>query len=146
MFAMRRLVSAAVLLVIAYVPISAQGPKKAPSTVRASCDRDTALYKVGETAKFFIQTTMDGEAAYRLSEDGFKTIKQGNISLGKGRTYSLEGTLGAPGFLLLQMDLTVDGKRQTAFASAGFDPTKIAPTAKMPDDFDAFWDVGKKEL
>jgi cephalosporin-C deacetylase-like acetyl esterase len=143
---MRRFVPAALLFLIASVPTSAQGPKKAPPAIRISCDRDAALYKLGETAKFFIQTAADGEAAYRLSEDGFKTVKQGKISLTKGKTYSLEGTLEAPGFLLLQVDHTGDGKKQTAYAAAGFDPTKIAPTAKMPDDFDAFWEAGKNEL
>src|SRR5262249_30771927 len=30
--------------------------------------------------------------------------------------------------------------------AAAFDPTKIEPTAKMPSDFDDFWEAGKKEL
>ena len=47
-----------------------------------------------------------------------------------------------PGFLQLRVTL---GK-VNALAAAAFEPTKIAPTTKMPADFDSFWDAQKKEL
>src|SRR5207248_1808832 len=47
-----------------------------------------------------------------------------------------------PGFV--QMRVTA-GKQQV-LAAAAFEPTKIEPTAKMPADFDAFWNAGKQEL
>src|SRR5262249_9179563 len=62
--------------------------------------------------------------------------------LEKGKTTELAGTLKAPGFLQLTVQL---GKSKT-IAAAAFDPTSIEPTAKMPADFDAFWEAGKKEL
>jgi cephalosporin-C deacetylase len=56
--------------------------------------------------------------------------------------YGLTGALNKPGFLQLRLD---QGNNR-AFAAAAFDPTKIEPTAKMPADFDAFWETGKQEL
>jgi hypothetical protein len=31
-------------------------------------------------------------------------------------------------------------------ATAGFAPSEIKPTVILPSDFDAFWDINKKEL
>src|SRR5262249_15364016 len=36
--------------------------------------------------------------------------------------------------------------KQVALTAVGFDPTQIEPTAKTPDDFDAFWAASRKEL
>jgi len=108
----------------------------------ARCERADAIYPVGAKAKFVISSTISGEATYRLSEDGVKTISEGKINFKAGEGYSLSGTLDKPGFLQLKV---TQGKNQV-LAAAAFDPTKIEPTAKMPSDFDAFWEAGKKEL
>ena len=140
----RRLTAAWVALVVVTLlshVTRAQAPKKA-TPVQASCTRPDALYKVGEPATFKVESEVDGEAAYRLSEDGFKTLKEGKLKLEKGKAAELSGTLDKPGFLQLKVTLAKD----EALAAAGFEPAKIAPTAKMPADFDSFWDAQKKEL
>jgi cephalosporin-C deacetylase len=108
----------------------------------ARCDRDDAIYKAGDKAKFLLTSTTAGEATYRLSADGLGTIKEGKFQFVAGEVYGLTGTLAHPGFLQLRVK---QGKNE-AVAAAAFDPTKIEPTAKMPADFDAFWEMGKKEL
>jgi cephalosporin-C deacetylase len=105
----------------------------------ARCDRDDAIYHVGERAKFVLTSPTPLEAAYRLTNDGFGTVSEGKVTLEPGKSYSLTGTLDKPGFLQLRVN-------KKAVAAAAFDPTKIEPTAKMPSDFDAFWEAGKKEL
>lgn len=135
----------AILLGVAhFLPgLSAQDTKDKPAPpLQARCDRADATYKVGAMAKFLITSASDGEGIYKLSEDGFTPVSEGKITFKAGEVYSLAGTLAKPGFLQLRVIL---GKNQVV-AAAAFDPTKIEPTAKMPDDFDAFWEAGKKEL
>jgi cephalosporin-C deacetylase len=120
--------------------VQAQAPKK--PAFQAACNRPDALYKVGEPVTFKVESEVDGEAAYRLSEDGFKTVKEGKLTLEKGKAVEVVGKLDKPGFLQLRVTL---GKEEV-LAAAGFEPTKIVPTTKMPADFDSFWDTQKKEL
>src|SRR5262245_59212243 len=61
------------------------------AALRAACDRAEAIYKVGESVAFQIQSELDGEANYRLSEDGHKTIKTGKITLHKGEKATVNG-------------------------------------------------------
>ncbi len=136
----RSFVTAAVLTLACVSTGPAQAPKK--TVVQAASNRPDALFKIGETATFKIESEVDGEATYRLSEDGFKTLKEGKLTLVKGKPAELTGTLDKPGFLQLRVTL---GKEET-LAAAAFEPTKIAPTTKMPADFDSFWDAQKKEL
>src|SRR5947209_6221468 len=111
-----------------------QAPKKV-APIEASCTRADAVFKLGEKATFKIDSEVDGEAAYRLSEDGFMTVGEGTLKLEKGKTAEVTGTLSKPGFLQLRVTLGKD----EALAAAGFEPTKIEPTTKLPADFDAFW-------
>jgi cephalosporin-C deacetylase-like acetyl esterase len=138
---MKRAWSALFPVALLLVLGSSARSQKGPATLTARCDRAEAIYKSGESATFTIEGLEDEAATYRLSEDGAKTVAEGKLTPEKGKA-TLRGTLKKPGFLLLHVR---QGKRQ-ALASAAFDPTKIEPTAKMPDDFDAFWDAGKKEL
>src|SRR5262249_41606614 len=93
-------------------PASIQKP--APP-LKAACDRPDAVYKAGEKAVFHIESTVDGDATYRLSDDGFKTLKEGKLALRKGEMASLSGTLDKPGFLQLRVTL---GKNQALAAAA----------------------------
>lgn len=129
-----------VVLAAFFLQATAQTPKK--SALQVGCGRADALFKLGETATFQVESDVDGEAAYRISEDGFKTVKEGKLTLTKGKPAEVAGTLDKPGFLQLRVTLGKDD----ALAAAAFAPTDIAPTAKMPADFDAFWDEQKKAL
>src|SRR5438105_2567608 len=101
----------------------AQGPKdakKEPPPLVARCERDSAIYAVGEKAKFLITGTISGEAVYRLSNDGVGVIREGKIQFKPGMGYSLTESLAQPGFLQLRVE---QGKNR-ALAAAAFDPTK----------------------
>jgi cephalosporin-C deacetylase-like acetyl esterase len=121
--------------------VGAQDKKDLPP-LRAMCTRDDGLFKVGEDAVFRIESDSDGEVSYRLSEDGFKTLKEGTLKVEKGKPAELTSSLDKPGFLQLRVTL---GK-QEALAAAAFEPTRIKPASEPPADFDEFWTAQKKEL
>jgi cephalosporin-C deacetylase-like acetyl esterase len=135
-----RLLTITGLLLIGLAFVPAQEVKKTP--LRAACTSAEGVFKAGEMATFQVESDTDGEATYRLSEDGFKTVKEGKLTLEKGKPAEIKGSLAKPGFLQLRVNLGKD----EALAAAAFDPIKIEPTAKMPADFDDFWDAQKKEL
>src|SRR5262249_28112920 len=134
------LITAVILGLSGSPTVQAQTPKK--SAIQAACTRPDAVFKVGESATFKVESEVEGEATYRLTEDGFKTLKEGKLTLEKGKPVEVSGTLDKPGFLQFRVTL---GKEDT-LAAAAFEPTKIAPTTKMPAGFDSFWDAQKKEL
>lgn len=136
----RNLVVTGVLGLACIATLHAQAPKK--TAIQVTCTRDSALFQVGETAVFKIESQVDAEVAFRLTEDGFKTVKEGQLKLEKGKPTEITGTLEIPGFLQLRVSL---GKEQV-LAAAAFAPTQIPPTTKMPAEFDSFWDAQKKEL
>jgi cephalosporin-C deacetylase len=121
---------------------SAANLQKDPPAIKLHCDREDAIYKVGEKVTFVLETTIDGQGEYELSEDGFKTIDKTGIKVVKGGSSKFSATLSKPGFL--QMRVTIG--KQTVRAAGAVDPTRIEPTAKMPADFDAFWQANLKEL
>jgi cephalosporin-C deacetylase-like acetyl esterase len=110
--------------------------------IHVICVREDAHYKVGETALFLVESAVTAEASYRVSEDGYKTIKEGKLKLDREKLAEVAVTLETPGFLQLRVSVGKD----EAVAAAAFEPTEIEPTTEMPDDFDEFWDAQKKEL
>ena len=136
-----RAIALAIALLFATRHSSVAQQKDSPR-LKVTCERPDAIYRVGESANFKIEALEDVEFAWVASKDGFKTVNKGDGKLSKGSPLGIGIKLNEPGFV--QMRVT-SGKQQY-LAAAAFDPTKIEPTAKMPDDFDAFWDAGKKEL
>jgi cephalosporin-C deacetylase len=117
-----------------------------PVTITAVADREDALYSVGETARFTIEATTDGQpidgrVVCRFSKDGVAPLSEQTIVLKDGKGV-VEGRLNEPGFLQLRAGI---GKA-TAMAAAGFDPLKLEPSMPVPDDFDHFWTAQKRAL
>jgi cephalosporin-C deacetylase-like acetyl esterase len=136
---MRRL-PIVVFAVVLAIPVAARA--EARPALEATCDRADALYHQGDKVTFRIVSLAAGEAAYRLSEDGHKTVKTGKLTLEADKPAELTASLDKPGFLQLRVSMG----RTSAIAAAAIDPTRIQPTAIMPNDFDRFWEAGKKEL
>ncbi len=133
-------------------PLLAQQKPAMPApniAVKAVTDHADALYKVGETATFEITASshyaslVPKEVVCHFSKDGVDARPAQKISLQNGKG-TITGSLDEPGFLLLRV--TIPNQKQTALASAGFDPQKITPSLPIPDDFDAFWTQQKKAL
>src|SRR5262245_40915389 len=120
----RRLCCAALLL-LAPTFASGQQPK---SGLQAFTGKPEAIYKSGEKVTIKVTSAEDGEATYRITEDGHRVISEGKLKLTKGGAAAVEASLPHPGFLLLQVQMN----KKVAFAAAAIDPTKIQPTARMP--------------
>ena len=55
------------------------------------------------------------------------------------------GTLKYPGFMDLNLKITLNGKEYKHHIKIGFDPEKLTAYTKMPSDFDSFWEDAKEE-
>lgn len=101
-------------------------------------------YKVNETAKITVQVfkygnllenvTVDYEAGPEMLPD----IKKEGVILKNGQL-ELSGTMKVPGFYRIRLWAVVEGRRYEGLATAAFEPEKIVPTVKDPEDFDTFW-------
>ncbi len=110
------------------------------------------VYQQGETVKFAVTVVKDENILQNVKikyEVGPERMPPNQIdsALLKDGTFIIEGgTLKSPGFLRCIVYAEVDGKRYRGLATAGFDPGKIQPAAKVPDDFSQFWDQAKSDL
>ena len=151
----RRLLPGLVFLLSAIPPATSQAQKAAgPYAVRVVTDRQEAVYKSGETAKFLVSVTHGGRpvtagrVSYIVNDfiPGNRPFPKGNLKL-SGQPATIKATLSRPGFLLCRVSfLTPDNKRLQASAGAGFSPLSIQPSLPVPDDFDAFWKQEKQKL
>mgnify|MGYP001292002289 CR=1 FL=1 len=121
----------------------AQQPTAKTLTLKAFTDRAEAIYKVGETAIFSIESsdTSLAKVTAMLSEDGWKPQAPQSVPLTGGKG-SLSIKVTKPGFTLLRI---VAGQA-SAMASAACDPGNIKPSMPMPEDFDSFWSSQKAAL
>jgi cephalosporin-C deacetylase len=126
--------------------------KLQPNTfIKVTTDHSDAIYKIGEKAVFTI--SLDAKAPVAVSElpwaltlDGAKVLGQGNATLQSG-TATVEGTLDQPGVLQLKVTPKDDlDKLGIGMAAVAYDPYKIEATAKLPADFQEFWNAQKAEL
>ena len=101
-------------------------------------------YKVNETAEFTVQVFKFGNLLenvivdYVAGPEMLPDIKKEGVILKKGRL-ELSGTMKVPGFYRIRLLAVVEGRRYEGLATATFEPEKIGPTVKDPEDFDTFW-------
>lgn len=115
-------------------------------------DRPDALYKTGETAKFLISVTKNGEpvvgeqVSYTVDNfiGGASGFPKGTLTLGD-QPAEVEVTSDKPVFLrcVVKAGAPVN---QTKIAGAGFSPEEIKLSQPVPADFDQFWADQKQQL
>lgn len=119
--------------------------------VAVSLDRESGVYRVGETVTWTIAVTSDGQPAtgeiqYWVRSGGLVDVDSGKAALTAGQA-TVTGQRDDPGTLLLTAryqpaaDQKADG-----LGGAVFDYEKIQPSAPEPADFDAFWQAKLAEL
>jgi cephalosporin-C deacetylase-like acetyl esterase len=112
--------------------------------VIVSPDHKDWTYKLNEKAKFSVQVLKYGNLVenvaidYETGPEALPDVRKEAVILKDGIT-ELSGTMKVPGFFRVRVWAVVDGKRYEGLATAGFEPEKIQPTVKDPDDFDTFW-------
>ena len=120
-------------------------PKKTLVEVLVSPETADWQYRCGQEAKFEVLVQKAGvplenaQIYYEISEDMQEPLKKEDLTLKDGRVKIKVGTMKKPGFLRLRVWATHEDVRYYGVATAGFDIDKIQPTAKLPEDFDAFW-------
>lgn len=120
-------------------------PKSSKIKVMITPNSEAWNYKLGENVKFDVLITANNiplkntEIVFELSYDMMKPFKSEKMILKEGKTQISAGTMRTPGFLRCRVFVTNDGNKYEGRATAGFEPEKIQPTAKMPDDFNEFW-------
>ncbi len=123
-----------------------------PNTwIKAETDHADAIYKCGEKAVFRViladkAPSVPAELVWSLTLDGAKVLGQGTVTLKDG-SVTVEGTLAQPGVLQFKVTPTANVEALgIGMAGAAFEPFHIAPTAKLPADFESFWTAQKAEL
>jgi len=133
------------LMLLAGISISVMSqPAISLIKVIVSPDHKDWTYKVNETARFSVQVLKYGNPVenvtidYETGPETLPDIKKEGVVLKNGKT-EFSGTMKVPGFYRVRVWAVVDGKKYEGLATAGFEPEKIQPTVKDPDDFDSFW-------
>ncbi|MXN90853.1 prolyl oligopeptidase family serine peptidase [Flavobacterium sp. Sd200] len=108
------------------------------------------VYKVNEEAKVTIQfyrygIPQDIEIKYSIGPELLKATKEGKIKLVKGKAELSLGTLNKPGFVDCRLTAEIEGQQYKHHVKVGFDPEKIEPYTKYPNDFNEFWSKAKEE-
>ncbi len=154
---MRRTITFITALVVTSLAVmrAAEVPKPKPvnpnTWIKAETDHAGAIYQCGEKAMFRVSLadnapSVPAELAWSLTLDGAKVLQQGTVTLKDGAA-TVEGTLDRPGVLQFKVTPTVNADALgIGMAGAAFEPYHIAPTAKLPADFEAFWTAQKAEL
>jgi cephalosporin-C deacetylase len=107
-------------------------------------DHKDWTYKVNEQAKFSVEVLKYGNLVdnvtidYETGPEALPDVKKEGVVLKNGKT-EFSGTMKNPGFYRVRVWAVVDGRRYEGLATAGFEPEKIQPTVKNPDDFENFW-------
>lgn len=146
------------LLAVALAPAWGAFAAEAPVTLRMHVDRETAVYACGENARITVtaerngQPVDAGEVTVRLIRDFRAEAGELTLKLDAGRAEFVR-TLDEPGFLVAQARHgPAIADKPSVYAlpdpklAVAFSPERIQPALKEPDDFDAFWEAGRRSL
>jgi cephalosporin-C deacetylase-like acetyl esterase len=124
----------------------------ADTTVLVSPDVESGLYDPGKPATWTIEVKSGGDhgkgkVSYVVRPGGAGESAKGELDLQDGKA-QVSATRETPGTLLLEVKYRPEGadKDIVARGGAAFAPDKVAPSAPVPDDFDAFWKEKIAEL
>ena len=133
------------------IQVQAQ-PKRELVQVIVTPDQSNWTYKTGERAEFSISVLKNNvpvegiEIKYRIQPEKMEIWDEGTLVLKGGAAKIKTKKFGKAGFLRCHASVDIDGKTYSSYATAGFSPDKIEPTTTLPEDFETFWENGKKEL
>jgi len=122
-------------------------------SLEISADRESAIYKVNETATLSLlvkdaqgAVAKEGKLTVELNNFGPLKISNQVFDLADANPVRVSGTLKVPGFMLCEAKAHVDGKNATTYFGAAYSPEQIKPGSKRPVDFDQFWDAAVRKL
>jgi cephalosporin-C deacetylase-like acetyl esterase len=106
-------------------------------------------YRIGETADFEISVIRnsvrlkDIVVQYEYGPERLDPIQQGTLVLSSGVASLRVPGMRTAGFQTVTATVTVDGETYSNYVTIGYEPNKVEPTVKLPNDFKEFWDDEK---
>src|SRR5919202_5188065 len=125
------------LLFLSFLKLYAQPVEQFIKVVVAP-DHTNWEYKLGEPVKFTISVLQNGNllkntpVRYELGPERMQPTKKDSLAVASGTLTVESAGMQTPGFLRLIAYAYVNGKPYRGLATAGFEPTKINPTAALP--------------
>ncbi len=130
------------LLMLAWLLLFAGGA--AEVVIKAVPDQASGVYEPGAKATWSIEAKSGtepaaGKLSYVVKKGGLGELAKGEVDLVDGKA-QVSASRAEPGTLLLELrHKAAGGKEVVGLGGAVFAPEKIAASAPVPDDFDAFW-------
>jgi len=126
-------------------------PSQALYEVVVSPNHADWTYKVGEEAEFELSVLHNRVPVnnivleYEYGPEKMPVIKKESVSIKNSRGKIKVPGMKQPGFQMVSVKYTINGRTYSANANIGYDPDKIKPTQTMPTDFVEFWDKAKAD-
>ncbi|MGD9929522.1 MAG: acetylxylan esterase [Mangrovibacterium sp.] len=114
-------------------------------------DHANWLYQLNEEAKIAVSLYEYGilqdnlEIYYSIGPEMMPSEKNGTAKLKNGQAIISMGTMPEPGFKDCQLKVSLHGVEYKHHIKVGFEPEKLAPYTKFPDDFVNFWEKAKED-
>ncbi|HEX2640528.1 MAG TPA: acetylxylan esterase, partial [Pyrinomonadaceae bacterium] len=120
--------------------------------VRVVPDKSDWTYELNQPARFHLSVTLDGHEVqglplkYACGAEAMPPTIEKSVTTSQQPLTVDAGTMKDPGFLRCVATVVKGGRTYRGLGTAGFRPDLIKPTTDSPEDFDAFWEEGKREL
>jgi len=114
-------------------------------------DKKDWLYQLGEDATITVSLYQYGmlqdemDITYAVGPELMPYDNTGTVRLKDGVARITLGTMSEPGFRDCTMSVTIDGIKSEHHIKVGFEPNKLKPYTRFPDDFREFWTMAKNE-
>jgi cephalosporin-C deacetylase-like acetyl esterase len=109
------------------------------------------LYKLNEEAKVTVSVYEYGvlqddvDVSYSIGPDMMPVDTEGKLTIKNGKADISIGTMTQPGFRDCNLTIELHGVAYKHHIKVGFEPEKLEPYTRFPDDFVGFWNKAKEE-
>ena len=109
------------------------------------------LYKLNEKATVTVSIYEYGilqdnvDVSYSIGPDMMPIDIEGKSRIKNGKAEIQLGTMSQPGFRDCNLKIKLNGIEYKHHIKVGFEPDKLMPYTKFPDDFVSFWNQAKEE-
>jgi cephalosporin-C deacetylase-like acetyl esterase len=121
--------------------------------IRVTTDKKDAMYKINEKTTFKIEALFkedymkEGSINVVISLDGGKKVFfNKNYLLTDENPIFVSSSLDISGFLRCDVKYEKDREKYIGCAASVYEPEKLVSFTPEPDDFEKFWEDGRKEL
>ena len=138
--------SSLILFLVLWVGTVTGQPSRQPVEVRVVPEHADWCVDRGERIRFRISVVKDGHylenltLRYEYGPEKMPATRSEEVLYKGGELTVDAGRSDIPGFVTCRAEVEVEGKEYSDLAKVGVDPEHIEAVAKMPEDFDRFWE------